>query len=1245
MSVSEHHGRVPVATDSGGTDPFFALSRELLAVVTLDGRIVRANAAWVAVLGGDEATVLARPWTTLVHPDDWVVLREAQARLLATGMLDAVEVRIACGTGGYRWFSWRAALAPDRLTIYTIAQDMTARRTVAISPRERQLLEAMPVAVIATDLNGTIPYWNAHATKLYGWTTAEAQGQSVGALTVHNDDSHSSDPTSREQVWRRLRSGESWSGQFTARCKDGATFQARVTTMPLRDEAGRLIGIVGSSSDISERHAAQLALGASERTHRQLLEQAADAIFIFDTGGKFAWVNTRACLLTGYTAEELLGRRIGDVMPADEVDRIAARIAALKDGARTRERLIRRRDGHLLPCEVSATLLSDGRVQVIIRDVSERRAAEAALRERDERFRLIARATNDAIWDLDIASGRLWWNEAIRSLFGYTPERVGPDLDWWIGRVHETDRARVLESLQGALVGSGETWTEQYRFRRADDTTATVLDRGFILRNDTGAAVRMLGSMQDITAQQESEEALRIAHMRERALRAEAEQRLAELEAIIDSMPDGVYIGDGARITRANAAALRMFGYDDIAALNAEYSLINVRMQTRFLESGERIPPGGSAFATALAGQPITREVLIRDPATGEDRAIRCAAGPVRVGGQIIGAVAVNSDVTIHKRNEQALLASRALLSEAQRIAHLGSWEFDHEQGSLRGSDELYRIMGYAPQSFTLTSEKLLAIMHDDDRERVLQLFRDSAGDTIPDEVDFRIVRPDGEVRIIYQRAESLRDNIGRLTKRFGIMQDVTEQRTMEAQLRHQAFHDPLTGLPNRALFADRLAHALAHMRRGTAGSCAVFFLDLDRFKTVNDSLGHAVGDQLLIAAATRLQSGLRDGDTLARLGGDEFAVLLGARVDLAEATWVASQLRAGLQTPIAIDGRELGVTVSIGIALSTQGEATPTDLLRFADMALYRAKAAGGDGWQVFSPGLNEQALIRLEMEHDLRRAFERDELVVYYQPKVDLVSGRVAALEALLRWRHPVRGLVPASEFIPLAEETGLIVPLGRFVMRHACQQLRAWRRRYPTTAPPVVAVNLSAREFRQPDLVAVVAAALADADLSADQLALEITETVAMEQLEESGAVLGALRALGVRLEIDDFGAGYSSLAYLQRLPVQVLKIDRAFSPAGGRDRAIVQAITALAHSLNLEVTVEGLETAEQVAWARAVGCDLGQGHYFSPPLTAAQIDALWELGLCYDLPVVADTVIPTPRDRPVRLLRHGADIPSR
>jgi EAL domain-containing protein (putative c-di-GMP-specific phosphodiesterase class I) len=373
----------------------------------------------------------------------------------------------------------------------------------------------------------------------------------------------------------------------------------------------------------------------------------------------------------------------------------------------------------------------------------------------------------------------------------------------------------------------------------------------------------------------------------------------------------------------------------------------------------------------------------------------------------------------------------------------------------------------------------------------------------------------------------------------------------------------------------------------------------------------------LLCAVAARLQGVLRDDDTLARLGGDEFALLLEDVTDLPVVLRVAEPLGAALAAPLVVAGRDLVAAASIGLALRSGGDA-PTDLLRFADVALYRAKAAGGAGFVAFYPGMNAAALDRLDLEHDLRQAVAAATIAVYYQPLVDLTSGRIVGFEALARWPHPTRGLVSPGLFIPLAEETGLIVPLGRAVLRAACQQLRTWQAQYPTSTPPCLSVNLSARQFRHPDLVADIAAILAETGLPPGQLHLEVTETVAMAQAETAGATLAALRGLGVRLAIDDFGTGYSSLAYLQRLPVDTLKIDRVFFRDGAHNRAIVRAVTALAHGLGLVVTAEGLETAEQVAGAQAAGCDQGQGYYFARPVPAEKVAALWAAGLRCVLP---------------------------
>jgi diguanylate cyclase (GGDEF)-like protein len=496
-----------------------------------------------------------------------------------------------------------------------------------------------------------------------------------------------------------------------------------------------------------------------------------------------------------------------------------------------------------------------------------------------------------------------------------------------------------------------------------------------------------------------------------------------------------------------------------------------------------------------------------------------------------------------------------------------------------------------------VTSEICVPLLDDGGPAGFLNV--ESTGGVRLDDADLRLMAALGEqVSLALERARLYAD-----------------LREREARLAHQASHDPLTGLPNRTRFRERLERALGRARRD-GRPCAVLFLDLDRFKQVNDTLGHAAGDQLLVAVAARLQSCLRDADTLARLGGDEFALLLEEIGDLAGALRIADRLLAALAPALPVAGRDLVVAASLGVALSTGLEDTPADLLRFADVALYRAKDAGGGGYAVFSPDMDGAARAQLELEHDLRGALGRDELRVHYQPLLDLATGRVVLLEALVRWQHPARGLLTPGAFIPLAEETGLIVPLGRWILAEACRQFQRWPS--PRPAPAALAVNLSLRQFRDPALVADVAAILAATGLPADRLVLEVTETVAMERVEETIATMAALRALGVGLALDDFGTGYSSLAYLQRLPLDTLKIDRTFFRDTAENRAIVGAVVGLAHGLGLGVTAEGLETAAQASWARDAGCDRGQGYYFARPLPPEELVAHWAAGRIAGVP---------------------------
>jgi diguanylate cyclase (GGDEF)-like protein/PAS domain S-box-containing protein len=448
----------------------------------------------------------------------------------------------------------------------------------------------------------------------------------------------------------------------------------------------------------------------------------------------------------------------------------------------------------------------------------------------------------------------------------------------------------------------------------------------------------------------------------------------------------------------------------------------------------------------------------------------------------------------------------------------------------------------------------------------------------------------------------------GRSVGRVWSFRDVTERKLAERQLVHDAFHDALTFLPNRSRFTELLSRSLARARIDDQYSFAMLFLDLDRFKVVNDSLGHTVGDELLVAVARRLEQCVRPGDTVARLGGDEFTVLIDVTSSVHDATRVAERIMVELQRPFYLQGQDVFVSASIGIALSATGYVLPADLLRDADLAMYRAKANGKSRYEVFDQQMHAHAVALLQLETDLRLAIERREFRLLFQPVVSLATGRIAGVEALVRWQHPQRGLISPDAFLSVAEETGLVVPMGNWVLREACRQLAVWRRDCPSAEDISVSVNLSARQFVHPELVSRVTDALGRSGLPANRLRLEFTESVLIDREGPVIETFARLRALGIRLDLDDFGTGYSSLGYLHRFALDGLKIDRSFvgniGDAGERAE-IVRTIVALANNLGMEVIAEGVETPAQLAVLQEVRCDLVQGYLFGGALTADEV----------------------------------------
>jgi diguanylate cyclase (GGDEF)-like protein/PAS domain S-box-containing protein len=472
----------------------------------------------------------------------------------------------------------------------------------------------------------------------------------------------------------------------------------------------------------------------------------------------------------------------------------------------------------------------------------------------------------------------------------------------------------------------------------------------------------------------------------------------------------------------------------------------------------------------------------------------------------------------------------------------------------------------------------------------------------------------EGPFGVLGVQSKELRDysagDIDFVQSLANVLADAIQRQTTEDDIRHRALHDSLTGLPNRVLFLDRLGHALASARRRRSG-VAVLFLDLDHFKLVNDSLGHQAGDELLVAVAPRLTQAVRPSDTVARFGGDEFGILLEELSSERDAAEVAERIAANFARPFVLGANEHFVTASIGIAVADNGDVLPETLIRDADSAMYRAKERGRARYELFDEVMRARAVARLRVENDLRRAIERRELRLEYQPMVSLSDGSIVGVEALVRWQHPERGLVAPGEFIPVAEECGLIEPIGRWVLEEALRQAGQWHGASPDAAPVGISVNLSARQVAQQDLPAGVERLLHATGVDPGCLSLEITETVVLDEAELLGDTLRALRAMGVRLVLDDFGTGYSSLGYLHRLPLDALKVDRSFIDGLGtepRDSAIVKAVVGMAQALSLGVIAEGVETEVQLAELRRLGCDQAQGFFFAPSVSAPQIAAM-------------------------------------
>jgi len=830
---------------------------------------------------------------------------------------------------------------------------------------------------------------------------------------------------------------------------------------------------------------------------------------------------------------------------------------------------------------VSATAdLAAGLVYVIGQDLTDARRTAARLAEAEDRFRA---AFEDAAIGMSIVSldGRfLRVNPAMCALVGRPQEELA-------GRpvaelTHPDDRSLTDDALQALLRGERQTVMDEKRYLRPDGTAVWVLRSASLVRE--GDTPRyFIGQAIDMTDRRSAETAKRASEERFRALTASAPHGVwaADLDGTC------VYVNDRlCEIAGRPAEELHGFGWLHVFPYRVTRDRGN-RLFRRVVGAGA----GGHELAIVTAN--------------GETRWVRARANILHDDdGRPDGIVGSVEDVTEEVLNRRELAARER---ELRLLTERSSDFLARLSPTLEirfASPACLPLLGYSPAE--LARRRVVDVVVEEDRPALRQ-----AAERLRTEDSATVVcrarRRDGRVVWLESTISPVHDGDA-ITELVVVSRDVTERKAAEVQLAHQALHDSLTGLPNRTLFLDRLRHALARRVRGATGVLAVLFLDVDRFKVVNDSLGHSVGDRLLVDVAGRLDAALRPADTVARFGGDEFTVLCEDIAGEQEAVAIARRIVDLFAEPFDADGRDVFLSTSVGIAIASGADPSrPEDLIRDADAAMYRAKERGKARWELFDAAMRDQALRRLELENALRRAVRAlgdgtsedpgDELRIHLQPEIAVAGGAVVGFEALVRWQHPAHGLLGPAEFVPLAEETGLIGPIGEWVLRRACTEAARWDARGLT-----ISVNVSARQLVDVGFVDVVGGILRASGLRPQSLCLELTESAVIESGATTLSTLNGLKQLGVKLAIDDFGTGWSSLGHLRRFPIDVVKLDRSF--VSGLDRepqdvSIAAAIISLAHALGLSTVAEGIETGEQLAVLASLGCDLGQGYLFARP----------------------------------------------
>lgn len=953
-----------------------------------------------------------------------------------------------------------------------------------------------------------------------------------------------------------------------------------------------IVGRVWSFRDITERRRSEEALRESEHRLRAIIDTEPACVKIVREDGIILEMNAAGiAILEAEFPDDVLGKCIYTVITQEhkEAFRMLNESVCRGNSGSLEFELITLRgtrrwmETHAVPIRYGD---SNGKsaALAITYDITDRRQSGERLRQSEEKYRMLIDNVSEIVYvvafENDPFAGCVTFvSHQAENIIGYTSEEFLTDDGLWFRLLHPDDIPVVTESMQ-KIVDTKKTRVREYRLRHKITGEYHWLEDKVVPRfNDAGKVNGFFGVARDVTKRKYVEEALK--------------QNEEQYRLLFEGNPHPMWIFDLETLSflAVNDAAIQDYGYTREEFLSITVKDIRPREDVPILLKHLEVSvlPGidfeGTRRHLKKDGTVIDAEITSHEIMFAGRRAKMVMA----------------TDVTERKRMQETLRDNEARLRVLTEKMPAVLWTTDV---TLTFTSSL----GAGLQALNLQPNQVVGMT-------LYEYFQ-------TDDTDFPAIAAhrralDGEMasynlewtgRMFNNYLEPMRDAKGNIIGVIGIALDVTERRQAEETVQHQAYHDALTGLPNKMLFNERLAIDLAHAhRRGEM--LAVLFLDLDRFKTINDTLGHAVGDQLLQGVAGRIISHLPEDYTIARLGGDEFLILMPEVKHVDEVARMAKNILDAFKQPWLVSGHELFVTTSVGIALYPNDGDDVETLVRNADTAMYRAKEQGRNSYQLYAPAMNVKAFEQLVMENSLRRALDRKEFVVYYQPQVSLHNGQIVGMEALIRWQHPDLGIVFPSNFIPLAEETGLIVPIGEWVLKTACAQNKEWQK--AGHAPIRVSVNLASRQFQQKDLVEMVSHVLSETELEPHYLDMEITESIAMEDADITLLVLRELTKKGIQISIDDFGTGYSSLSYLKKFPIHTLKIDQSFVrdiTTDPNDAAIASAIIVLGHSLKLRVVAEGVETKEQLAFLKLQKCDQIQGFLFSHPLPAKDFEKL-------------------------------------